>query len=593
MQTDIIRVGIAAIPSRMDTLEKTIASIYPYVDEICVNINGWDPEKAIPFFLQKRRIRCDITDNLGDLMKFKFLEGFEGYYFTCDDDIEYSEDFIVKTINAIERYKRKAVIGWHGSILKEPFYDYYDKDCRDVYTFRSKIVIDKIVDVLGTGVMGFHTDTIRPPMDIFTSPSMADVFFAKYAREQDVPLILTAHEANKVIPLETTSSISGDSIARKNSELNVGENVKNLALELLELPASNKSLPAFLRPLNVAIIGRVSDGRWLKGGILKSCRMMSEMLDMLCWQHQLIEIDSPIEDIKETLRAENFDAVIIYTGDQNAQDFYAVPAVPAVTDAALESGAAVLLNLSIDGHPERTADVIGFVKARSQYKNLFIMTFTNGLGAVLDHASIADRFIMVPKTLETLLDHEPRPFLARSGVFLGDVGKLCNPRLTERPLEYITALKDAAGDMPLDCVMQYTVKDIPAEVKDLVNIIPYQPDILERFRQYRLCVHLYKYCTFEMLPVEAMSAGLPVAYVDMPHSLNEYIGSSGIKFNTPDELHAAATYLLNNELAWRSFHLSGQYKSISQGIKHQFGQLGAAIISAVTKTENSAGKKDG
>jgi len=270
-----VRVGLAAIPDRVEPLKKVIESLLPQADEIFVSLNGFE---YVPSFLTHRKITASLAENLGDFQKFDFLDGFDGYYITCDDDIEYGPSFVDTLIDTIERYERKVAVGWHGSILKPPFSDYYDGADRDVFTFRSRIQDDKFVDILGTGCLGFHTDTIRPPASIWKRPSMADVFFAIYAREQGVPLVLTAHPANVLKPIKTESSISGDSIAASDSALNVRAEVNKLAKTLLKIPFTFGSLELPVRPARIGIVGRFAEGRWLKGGILKSCYMMASML---------------------------------------------------------------------------------------------------------------------------------------------------------------------------------------------------------------------------------------------------------------------------------------------------------------------------
>lgn len=582
-----VRIGIAAIPARTDALRQVIDSLLPQADEIYVSLNGFE---HIPDFLRHRKVVAVLAPNLGDFQKFTFLEGFSGYYITCDDDIVYGPGFVDTIIDTIERYDRKVAVGWHGSVLKLPFSDYYDKESRAVYTFRSAILADRFVDVLGTGCMGFHTDTICPPMSLFERPSMADVYFAKYARERGVPLILAAHAAAVLTPIETDSSISGDSIANLTSTLNVRENVNALTAELLEVPYNTDALPLGVRPPRVGILGRLADGRWLKGGIFKSCQLMSRMLKAINWETVEIEIDSSFSEIVKKLTAahpgERLDALIIYTGDQGAQDFYAVEYA---LDTALEMKIPTVVNLSIDMNPSRTAEIIEMMNSKMHDENLYLMAFTQEIIDHEDFRPIRDRMLYVPKTILTTPQISERAFHVREGIFLGDIAKLSNERLTSDAMAYLQAIRDTLGaHVPLYCVEQYYSEDIDPDIRAMVNVLPYQDNVLNLFQRFRIYVHLQRYCTFEMLPVEAMSSGLPVAYIDMPQSLNEYIGICGLRFTNPQELASKMHFLYNNPVAWKGYSEAGIHKAISVSYEKMAGALGLSIWNMIERAKQSA-----
>jgi len=584
---DKVRIGIAAIPARVEPLEKVIKSLLWQADEIFVSLNGFD---NIPHFLKHRKIKAELAPNLGDFQKFNFLEGFKGYYITCDDDIEYGPGFVDTLIDCIERYDRKVVAGWHGSVLKRPFEDYYDKDSRSVYTFPSRIPEDRFVDVLGTGCMGFHTDTINPPYSIYERPSMADVFFAKYAREHQVPLVLTAHEAKVLTPIETDSSISGDSIAKDdNSALNVREEVNKLTHKLLAIPHSYGDVEVPARPARIGIVGRHAAGRWLKGGILKSCRMMADMVKAIGWEAVCLEIDTPIADLVEAVKTVNLntklDAVIIYTGDQGAQDFYACSQI---VDACLAHKVPTAINLSFDFYPERDAEIREFMNSYRHDPNLYALCFTEELRHHARYADLKSRMIVVPKTIRTTPDPTERHFKDRRGVFLGDIAKLSNPRLTPDPIAYLDALDEALGGEPLYCVSQYASDSLDPELLERIQVFGYHDNVLNLFRRFRLYVHLQKFCTFEMLPFEALSSGLPVAYCDMPQSLNEYIGSAGMHFANPEELARKARIAYFNQPVWSAHVQSGIFRAMSLDVQHTHGMMAHALYQMIENPQRTA-----
>lgn len=579
-----VRIGLAAIPSRTDALRRVIESLEPQADEIFVSLNGFT---EVPLFLNRRRIFPILAENIGDFQKFDFLEGFDGYYITCDDDIVYGKNYVEAIIDGIERYQRRAVVGWHGSIFKHPFKDYYSKESRSVYTFKSRIASDIFVDVLGTGCLGFHTDTIRPHRSIFERPSMADVYFAMHARKSNVPLVVIAHAEDVLVPIKTDISISRESIAESGTPLNVREDVTNLAHKLLSIPYIKNAIPVTHRPARIGVVGRFSAGRWRKGGIFKSCSLISKMVTDIGWESLEIEITGPIENMMDTIEKAHkdkpFDSMIIYTGDQDAQDFFAVPVV---VDKLLEMRIPVAVNLSIDLDEGRDSEIRSFMNARLCDRNLFLMVFTEEIKQMESYSDIRDRMVVMPKTIQAVPNLKDTPFGQRSGVFLGDFAKLINPRTAPDALKYIKALKKELSGEKLYCV-SYHKPDLnfSSNVLDMVEILPYTENIIELFSSFRVYVHLQRNCTFEMLPVEAISSGLPVAYVDMPQSLNEYIGAAGLRFTSPEDLARKASFVYRSPQVWKAYSRSGMHRASSLDVRHAAGRMGMAIRDMIERAK--------
>lgn len=215
---DKVFIGIASIPSREKTLEKTIKSLINQVHELGVYLNNWD---YVPNYLKHDKIKIIKSQDegdFGDAGKFYWVDNFSGYYFTCDDDIIYPDNYIKKTIDKIEKNKRSAVIGFHGSIIKDNFTNYYSSHSRDVYHFKNNIVSDTRVHILGTGTVGFHTSTINVNFKDFKTPNMADIYFAKLAQEQQVSFIVQNHKKEEMKSIESENNISKSSISKDNSK---------------------------------------------------------------------------------------------------------------------------------------------------------------------------------------------------------------------------------------------------------------------------------------------------------------------------------------------------------------------------------------
>jgi hypothetical protein len=180
---------LASFPPRKEQLKKTVHSIIDRVDAIYVYLNEY---LEVPDFLIHPRVHVTLGVNRkGDLRdngKFCFTEHLpRGYCFTIDDDIDYPCDYFEALIRKIEFYDRKAVIGVHGTIFAKPVESYF-KD-RKVHSFRMELRRDAVVNQLGTGTVGFHTDLWRPSLEWFIDKGMADVFFAIEAKRRNITLI--------------------------------------------------------------------------------------------------------------------------------------------------------------------------------------------------------------------------------------------------------------------------------------------------------------------------------------------------------------------------------------------------------------------
>ena len=193
---------------------------------------------------------------------------------------------------------------------------------------------------------------------------------------------------------------------------------------------------------------------------------------------------------------------------------------------------------------------------------------------ILENIVGENRTMVIPKTIVPWSNSE-KGFFDREGVFLGDIAKFVNPDLTPYAEEIIQLIKSELG-CSINFVSQYSVDKIPEYLKGC-NIIPHSRDISRKISEFRVYIHPNRFCTFEMLPAEAMSSGIPVCYVDMPQSLNQYIGNAGIKYETPKQMISAAKKVYNSLEIWNSLNRAGISKGASFGHKETAVALGSAI----------------
>lgn len=190
---------------RGDTLIKTIESIYNQSDIINVALNDYT---EIPPELYDKKINLFISDNdRGDAYKFYNLMNSDGYFFTIDDDLIYPENYTEYMIDKVNQYKRKSIITLHARTFNSfPINSFYGRNT-SVYHFKQLIPQDIKVQFGGTGVMCFHTDLFKVPIEYFDRPNMADVWIGKYAKENNIDIICAKHNSGYVTQQNFEGSI--------------------------------------------------------------------------------------------------------------------------------------------------------------------------------------------------------------------------------------------------------------------------------------------------------------------------------------------------------------------------------------------------
>ncbi|NCD40934.1 MAG: glycosyltransferase family 2 protein [Bacteroidia bacterium] len=187
--------SVASFPGREKNLQQVVYDILPQVDRLNVYLNGYT---EIPDFLHDERINVVLGNkaagDLGDTGKFYFAEKSEGYYFTIDDDIFYPQNYIETLIKAIERYQRSAVISFHGRVFdKFPISSYYN-GAANYYSCLRENAYDRNAHVIGTGVLGYHTETIQMSVSDFKVKNMSDIWFSMACENKNVKRIVLAHD---------------------------------------------------------------------------------------------------------------------------------------------------------------------------------------------------------------------------------------------------------------------------------------------------------------------------------------------------------------------------------------------------------------
>lgn len=191
---------LTTIPTRRSILPMVISSIYDQVDSIRIVFNGYS---RIPKWVRsKSKIKAfvDTSNQYSDCAKWKVVPE-EGYIFSIDDDIRYPKDYVSVLIKKIEQYNRERVITVHGSYFKIPFLG-FRKSKRCVH-FNCYLDEDIQVDMIGTGTLAYHTDTIKPQFEDFLAPGRSDIWFSARCYREGVPITCIAREKNWLVGIPT------------------------------------------------------------------------------------------------------------------------------------------------------------------------------------------------------------------------------------------------------------------------------------------------------------------------------------------------------------------------------------------------------
>ena len=201
-----ISVNIASLPEREEQLKRTVESLINQVDEINICLNNYDYNP----FEGVEKVNVVFSNNsLGDAGKFLFLDTFEGYYFSCDDDLIYDPNYIKDTIKEVDKY---GVVSYHGrSFLKYPIESYY-KSPAIRNRCLAKQDYTEPVDIAGTGVMAFDTKRFKPNFSIFKRANMSDIWVSCYAKSQGIKIWGLKHSSDYFTYQEVPNTIYNDKV---------------------------------------------------------------------------------------------------------------------------------------------------------------------------------------------------------------------------------------------------------------------------------------------------------------------------------------------------------------------------------------------
>lgn len=172
-------INIATYPARFSNLMATLESLKGQSDVIRICLNEY---KSIPEPL--KQYECFIPKtNLTDNGKFIFLPTKQReYYFSCDDDITYPNNYVAHTVSLINKYK--CIVTYHGRLLQGLDLDYYRG--HKFWHCNRETKEHVIIDVAGTGVTAFDTNYFNEYPTHNQYQKMSDVVFSHAAMKHQI-----------------------------------------------------------------------------------------------------------------------------------------------------------------------------------------------------------------------------------------------------------------------------------------------------------------------------------------------------------------------------------------------------------------------
>lgn len=197
-----VTVNMATFPPRKGGLKARLDELAPQCDILRVYLNCYSEwPREVPLYENIEYVLGDDirAPQMGSQGKLAFIDPTRReYYLTVDDDIFYPADYVERIVAGCERYRNKAVVGYHGcrfnighaSQMPEKF---WAKRSRRMFMYSEPFAYNTPVHQIGNATMccvpnelGMaKDDLIRGPLN---SGDDADV--AVWCQEHNVPMLI-------------------------------------------------------------------------------------------------------------------------------------------------------------------------------------------------------------------------------------------------------------------------------------------------------------------------------------------------------------------------------------------------------------------
>lgn len=207
----IISFNMATHPEGSVHLKRAIESILPICDKFRIYLNNFTEPPE--FILNNPKIEYILGEKyLGSNGRLFWANSYkEEYYFTCDDDIEYSIEYIQKHIKKINQYNGNCLVTSHGKIINnDKSKEIFNRErIQKISIFYNNLKEDFWCNLGGVGVMCFDNSKIKIDISDFKYTQMCDLYIAKFAEENDIPIVVRAHDKKELKNLLTKQDRGG------------------------------------------------------------------------------------------------------------------------------------------------------------------------------------------------------------------------------------------------------------------------------------------------------------------------------------------------------------------------------------------------
>lgn len=250
-------VAMATFPPRLDGMLETVRRLLPQCDVLHIYMNGYTERPAgLPEDPKLDIILAGgdspFTD-LGSHGKFYWVGDEEGYYCSVDDDILYPADYIDKLVEGVERYGRKAIVGFHGGIYRLGQGTAFPvrgitRELRQLFGYSARQGTDVSVHTLGAGVMASYPTAIGLNTTAFASAvgSGDDEDVALFSQRTGTPCVRLASKENWILPNSKVWQI--DALHRRKDYMSTSDAKLKSWTRWRVLPLPQKAAAAYRLP---------------------------------------------------------------------------------------------------------------------------------------------------------------------------------------------------------------------------------------------------------------------------------------------------------------------------------------------------------
>ena len=196
-----ITISMASIPSRLDGMIEVVEQLLPSCDHFDISLNGY-PAIDHPLFHDPKVHIIHSDPEMGARGKFLMSARTPGYHVIVDDDIHYPADYVMKMVEHVEHFKRRAVVGVHGKLFvfrKPP-----DPITYEYFNYIYELNRYRMVHMLGTGTIAYHSSAF--PLDASDlGPGKIDDQVAIYCQENYIPQVVVPRPQNWMQDMEDVS----------------------------------------------------------------------------------------------------------------------------------------------------------------------------------------------------------------------------------------------------------------------------------------------------------------------------------------------------------------------------------------------------